>query len=446
MMKDFEDSVAGHPPRSYTWHHALTRPKRAIFVSSSIGLGHIQRDLAVASELRKLVPGLEIHWWAQHPVTTVLEAAGEIIHPKSHLQALESAHWEEESSQHELHAFYAFRRMDEILVANFMLFHEAVQETPYDLWIGDESWEVDYFLHENPELKSAPYVFITDVIGFLPVDPEGDPREIALCADYNAEMIEQRERYPRLRDLSLYVGEFDELPDVPFGPGLPRIRDWARDWFAPVGYVLPFDPLEYRDPRALRTRLGYGTGYPLLFAAVGGTGVGRNLLERVVDGFALLREAINDARMVMVTGPRIGLEDMPDVPGLEKRAYVHDLFEHLGCADAAIVQGGLSTTMELVATRRPFAYVPLRKHWEQQHHVSYRLQHYGARNRLEYADLYPRRVAETLRELVGAPVTYREVPRDGARRAALEIAGLLSGNIIGARLVQRPGNAAVRAR
>ena len=444
-MNEFRESAASRQPQSRTWHHASTRPRRAIFVSSSIGLGHIQRDLAVARELRKLVSDLEIHWWAQHPVTAVLAAAGEIIHPQSHLQALESAHWEGESSQHELHAFYAFRRMDEIFVANFMLFHEAVQETPYDLWIGDEAWEVDYFLHENPELKSAPYVFLTDVIGFLPVDPEGDPREVALCADYNAEMIEQRARYPRLRDLSLYVGEYDELPDVPFGPGLPNIRDWARDWFAPVGYVLPFDPLEYRDPQALRARLGYGTGDPLLFAAVGGTGVGRNLLERVVDGFALLKETIPDARMVMVTGPRIGPQDLPERPGLEKRAYVHNLFEHLACADAAIVQGGLSTTMELVATRRPFAYVPLRKHWEQQTYVSCRLRHYGARNRLEYADLVPRRVAETLRQLVGAPVTYREVPRDSARRAAREIAGLLSGHTTGARSVRRPGNAAVRA-
>jgi len=431
LMKDFINSVVPPEPRHVLWHHALTRPKRAIFVSSSIGLGHIQRDLAIARELRTLVPDLQIDWWAQHPVTTVLEAAGETIHPKNHLQALESAHWEEESSQHELHAFYAFRRMDEIFVANFMLFNEVVQETPYDIWIGDESWEVDYFLHENPELKSAPYVFLTDVIGFLPVDPEGDPREVMLCADYNAEMIEQRARYPRLRDLSLYIGEYDELPDVPFGPGLSNIRDWARDWFTPVGYVLPFDPLEYRDPQMLRSRLGYGTGYPLLFAAVGGTGVGRNLLQRVVDGFALLRETMPDARLVMVTGPRIEPQDLPDVPGLEKRAYVHNLFEHLACADAAIVQSGLSTTMELVATRRPFAYVPLRKHWEQQNYVTYRLRHYGARNRLEYGELTPRRVADTLRQLTGSPVDYREVPRDSARRAALQIAGLLSGTTPG---------------
>src|SRR5579864_673660 len=318
MTKNIGTSGGARHSRSSTWHHALTRPRRAIFVSSSIGLGHIQRDLAVARELRALVPDLEIHWWAQHPATVVLEAAGEIIHPKSHLQALESAHWEEESSQHDLHAFYAFRRMDEILVANFMLFLEAVRETAYDLWIGDESWEVDYFLHENPEQKSAPYVFLTDVIGFLPVDPSNDSHEAALCADYNAEMLEQRARYPRLRDLSLYIGEYDELPDAPFGPGLPNIREWAREWFTPVGYVLPFDPLVYRDSRALRSRLGYGTGYPLLLTAVGGTAVGRDLLARVVEGFRLLAAWVPGARLVMVTGPRIGPADLPDAPGLEK--------------------------------------------------------------------------------------------------------------------------------
>ncbi len=428
LAKKFVDALVTTEPREVRWTRAMSRPKRALFVSSSIGLGHIQRDLAIARELRALIPDLQIDWWAQHPVTEVLKAAGETIHPQSHLQALESAHWEEEASQHELHAFYAFyafRRMDEIFVANFMLFHDVTRDTSYDIWIGDESWEVDYFLHENPELKSAPYVFLTDVIGFLPVDPDGDPREVALCADYNAEMIEQRTRYPRLRDLSLYIGEYDELPDATFGPGLPTIRQWAREWFTPVGYVLPFDPREYRDAEALRRRLRYGTGYPLLFAAVGGTGVGRPLLQRVVDGFAQLRETMPDARMVMVTGPRIDPDELPDVAGLEKRLYVHNLFEHLACAEAAIVQSGLSTTMELVATRRPFAYVPLRKHWEQQHHVGYRLRHYGALNRLEYAELTPSRVAQDFQQLVGSSVDYREVPRDSARRAAQQIATLL---------------------
>ena len=46
--------------------------------------------------------------------------------------------------------------MDEILVANFMVFHDLVRRRSLeDLWIGDEAWELDYFLHENPELKTS---------------------------------------------------------------------------------------------------------------------------------------------------------------------------------------------------------------------------------------------------------------------------------------------------
>jgi hypothetical protein len=33
--------------------------------------------------------------------------------------------------------------MDEILVADFMVFHDAIVDRPYDLVIGDEAWEVE---------------------------------------------------------------------------------------------------------------------------------------------------------------------------------------------------------------------------------------------------------------------------------------------------------------
>ena len=44
--------------------------------------------------------------------------------------------------------------MDEILVNNFMVFDEIVRDEHYDLVIGDEAWDIDYFLHENPELQA----------------------------------------------------------------------------------------------------------------------------------------------------------------------------------------------------------------------------------------------------------------------------------------------------
>ena len=58
------------PPRpAARWTRGKSRRKRALYISSPIGLGHAQRDVAIADELRKLHPDLEIDWLAQHPVT-----------------------------------------------------------------------------------------------------------------------------------------------------------------------------------------------------------------------------------------------------------------------------------------------------------------------------------------------------------------------------------------
>jgi pimeloyl-ACP methyl ester carboxylesterase/UDP:flavonoid glycosyltransferase YjiC (YdhE family) len=425
-IRDFVERVRpSREPAHRVFTYAAARKRKALWVSSPIGLGHALRDLAIARAVRDRVPDLEIHWLAQDPVTRVLENAGEIIHPASAQLASESAHWESESSGHDLHAFYAFRRMDEILLANYMLFDEVTRETPYDLWLGDESWEVDYYLHENPERKTAPYVFTTDVVGFLPVDPENDPREVELCTDYNAQMIEHRARHPRLRDLSLFIGGYDELPDASLGAGLPDVRAWTQDWFESVPYVVPFDPRAYREPEQLKERLGHDTSQPLLVAAVGGTSVGTSLLALIAEGFRYLRKEVPGAQLLMVTGPRIDPRDIPDVEGMTKEGFVPNLFEHLAACDTAIVQGGLSTTMELVAARRPFVYFPLEHHWEQRHFVRHRLDHYRAGIPMEYASTTPQDLADVLLRSLSRRPRYRAVSAKGADTAASRIAPLL---------------------
>jgi len=100
------------------------------------------------------------------------------------------------------------------------------QADDYDLWIGDESWELDYYLHENPEQKRAAHAWFTDFVGWLPMPGDGD-REAFLTADYNAETIEQITRFPRIRDRAIFVGDPDDIVPDAFGPGLPLIRDWT---------------------------------------------------------------------------------------------------------------------------------------------------------------------------------------------------------------------------
>ena len=193
-------------PATRTWTRPAARPKRVLYLSSPIGLGHARRDIAIAQELRTLQPDVRIDWLAQHPVTRLLADRQETIHPASDWLVNESAHIEAEALDHDLHAFQAIRRMDEILINNFMVFDDVVADGAYDLVIGDEAWDVDYFLHENPERKRFAYAWFTDFVGWLPM-PDGGAREAALTADYNAEMIEQRARFRRLRDRSIFVGE-----------------------------------------------------------------------------------------------------------------------------------------------------------------------------------------------------------------------------------------------
>jgi pimeloyl-ACP methyl ester carboxylesterase/predicted glycosyltransferase len=405
-------------------HHALTRPRRALFVSSPIGLGHVRRDIAIARELRKLVPALEIDWLAQHPVTAVLQTHGERIHPASSLLASESRHIESESRGHRLHVFEAWRRMDEILLANFMVFEDLVEEEEdYDLWVGDEAWEVDHFLFENPSLKRAPFVWMTDFVGWLPIPALGE-RDALLTADYNAEMIEHVARYPRLRDRAIFIGRREDVVRERFGPGLPEIGEWTDEHFRfSGGYVLELEP-ESADRTALRRELGYGDDEVVAVAAIGGSAVGGALLRRLVEAFPAARSRIPRLRMIAAAGPRLEPSTLPRVEGVEVRAFVPDLNNHLAACDIGLVQGGLTTTMELAATGRPFLYFPLRDHCEQQFHVRRRLEQYAAGCPMDFDAATPEAIAEAMvRALRGSP--SRPVESGSAARVAAVISELL---------------------
>ncbi|MDM0046354.1 alpha/beta fold hydrolase [Variovorax dokdonensis] len=415
----------GGMPRQLTWTRAMKRPRRALFISSPIGLGHVQRDLAIARELRNVQPDLAIDWFTTDPAAGYLEREGERLHPITQRLANESRHFEQVAGEHDLSAFFAMRTMDETMSHNFMAFVDLVSTEHYDMVIGDEAWDVDYYYHENPELKRQPFVFLTDFVGCLPMEP-GNEREAMLCADRNADDIEHVARYPYLRDAAIFVGNREDVTERPFGPGLPGIRDWTDRNFCYCGYCLPFDPKALADTERLRVRHGYRSDEKIAIAAVGGTAAGRHLLHRIAAAFPRMKREVPELRLILVTGPRLSTDEFEPQPGLKLRPYVHNLFEHLACCDLALVQGGLSTTMELVATRRPFLSFPLQRHFEQCVHVRQRLANYAADRSMDYsATLDPDALARRALAAMHEPVRYKPVEADGAARAALRIAQVL---------------------
>lgn len=424
LLHDFVGPEAPAPTPARTWTRALSRRPRALYLSSPIGLGHARRDVGIARELRALRADLQIDWLAQDPVTRVLEHEGERIHPASRHLVSESAHMESESAGHDLHCFQAWRRMDETLVANFMVLHDVLEDERYDLVIGDEAWEADHFLHENPELKRGGFAWLTDFVGWLP-HPEAEPAEASLTADYNAEMIAHIARYPWVRDRSIFVGNPDDIVAHTFGADLPSIRDWTERHFDFSGYITGFTPTT-NDRAELRDELRFAADELVCIATVGGSSVGTSLLDAVIDAYPLAKAKLPELRMLVVAGPRIDPRSLDaDHHGLDVTGFVPGLHRHLAACDLAIVQGGLTTAMELTAHQRPFLYFPLRRHFEQQIHVPHRLQRYGAGRRMDYASTDREQLANAIVEEIGRPVSYRTVETDGARRAAHLIAELV---------------------
>jgi hypothetical protein len=225
--------------------------------------------------------------------------------------------------------------------------------------------------------------------------------------------------YGGARHSAIFIGEADDIPDRPFGWLLPNRRKHALRYYDIVGHAVTFRPEDYSDRAALRRRLGYGSG-PLVVGAVGGTSVGRELLELCATAAPILRESLSDARMVLVCGPRLPAESVRAPEGVTVLGYVPQLYEHFACCDVAVVLCGGSSTTELAALGTPFIYVPIEGHFEQEL-VAARLAHYGIGRRLSLHSATPELLAQAIRQEMGHVATGRSMPLQGAPAAARHI-------------------------
>jgi UDP-N-acetylglucosamine:LPS N-acetylglucosamine transferase len=146
----------------------------------------------------------------------------------------------------------------------------------------------------------------------------------------------------------------------------------------------------------------------------------------MLDAVPLVRRLVPELSFLFVTGPRLDPASLPETPGARVTGYLPDLFRHLAACDLAVVQGGLTTCMELTALRKPFVYVPLRRHFEQNFHVRKRLDRYQAGRCLDWSEaLDPEGLAEVVAKEVTREIAYRPVETNGAARAAALLADLL---------------------
>jgi len=405
--------------------------KKILFISGSVGLGHVVRDLVIAKELRKQNPEVELFWLASKPASTVLKEAGETLVPEVEKWAQESDAMEnlnkEYADKGKVYtanlAKYLFNSK-EAWGNNVKIFKQLVDKEQFDLVIGDEAYEIAIALRESIITIKPTFVMLYDFIGLDTMTK--NPLEKLIAYKTNKGWAKG---YAKVLDsviTRIFIGELEDVPDKRFGFLLPNRRKSASEKYNFVGYVLPFNPEEYTDKQKIREKLGYGKE-PMMICATGGTKIGQPLLELCAESFSIIKEKIQDINMVLVTGPRITGESFKKTTSLVINEYVPNLYEHFAACDLAIVQGGSTTTLELTALNRSFIYFPIEGHAEQQLHVAPRLKRFNAGIKMQFSQTTPEMLAEKVISNIGKETNYSSIPLDGAKNTVKIINQILEG-------------------
>jgi len=398
-------------------------PKKILYVSGSIGLGHVTRDLAIAGQLHKRYPEVELSWLAAHPATLLLKEAGEKLLPEADMYADVNVSAENAAKGFGLNVLKYGINVRKQFARNVKIFKQITSKGQFDLVIGDETYELAIALAIKQILLQAPFVMIYDFLGMDPVT-RNPVEKLAASVSNRIWTWTDRKLFSDRKNLALFAGELEDVPDKGLGFLLPNRRDHAKKYYKFTGHILPFDPAEYADKTRIRKKLGYGNE-PLVVCSIGGTSIGKDLLELCGRAYPIIRKHIPDLSMVLIYGPRLSVDSLKVPDGVVVKGYVPALYEHFAASDLVIVQGGGTATLELTALRRPFLYFPLANHCEQQIHVADRLARHQAGVKMVYSQTTPEILAEKVIANLSKDVDYPQISMQGAQVAAQLIGELL---------------------
>jgi hypothetical protein len=311
--------------------------KRVLFISGSLGLGHVGRDIEIVKALRKIEFGVEVCWLADEPASMVLAQAGETLLPEVRFWAHANEKLDRSAKGYKANLVKWIMSMRKEWKTNAQLVAKLVEKEHFDLVVGDEAYELMVEIVGNPDFKKFPFVLIYDAIGLDRVTRS--PTDALAAYMINRLWAKGLQAGKLVADRSLFIGEVADVSDTKFGFMLPNRRKLAVEHVDFVGYVLSFSPEEYRDKEKVRRLLGYGNE-SLIVCSIGGTSAGKDLLSLCSQTYPFIKNKIPDLKMVLVCGPLLKPESVRAPEGVEVRGYVPELYKHLAAADLCIVTGG----------------------------------------------------------------------------------------------------------
>ena len=352
---------------------------------------------------------------AEPPASEILEKAGEKLLPEANLLSSANAELERLATEYKTNLVTWVMNMRKGWSQNAEVYTRISEAYSFDLWIGDEPYDIMIAMQKSPSLKKCPFVVVYD---FLGIDATTwNPVDHLAAYMTNRLWLKFLRSEPPLADRSIFIGELEDIPDKKFGFILTNRRRLAEKLINFAGYVLPEDIEDYRDKAKTRQLLGYGNE-PLVLCSIGGTAAGKNLLDLCTAAYPIVKKRIPNLQMILVCGPRVPPDSIQAPEGVKVVGYMPNLYRHMGAADLCIVSGGGTITLELTALQRPFLYFPLEQHFEQEVDVANRCQRHRAGVRMTCSKTTPESLSEAIFSNIGKTVDYASIPTNGSKEAA----------------------------
>ena len=378
---------------------------RILWAVSSVGKGHIMRDMAIVRQLQGMAD-IEVDWLVPDPGGEFMRSRGcHVLEDSKRLSGSGKIYAQVfDGSSNEFNLTRYIKADTKLHRHDFLVSLEAWKDKTYNMIIGDEAfWFLTGFA-SRWAAKPAPFVFLTDFIGVKSLQPN-----IAddLFAWYNNLKFTMSFLGP---DIYIYIGDAAEVPDEPMGFLLPKRRAWAQRHCRFVLPIVDFDLTSIPDKTILRERLKLPVNKRLFLATVGPEGDHKKRTWRIEAVLELLRVDYPDAHFMMVS-PETGKKGWIQYCG-----HLDGLYQYFAAADFVLIQSGYGKAAELSALGTPFIAIPLDFHFEQEYVMAHRLDHYGTGRIVTLRDNTPQAIAAIVLQNMGQKV--RRISTDNGTEVA----------------------------
>ncbi len=300
---------------------------KALFLVSSVGLGHVARSYRISTYLKK--KGFNIYWITSEPCISFLKLKDEKILDISYeLKSLcDTAEILFRNYKFNFD-ITALRKEFETMKYNAKLLEDFDFEG-YDVVFFDEFYE--YFFIKR-RIENA--IYITDFVSI----PIGYLFPLSLILNDYLKKFYKRFKY------RFFAGLKDEIKN--------------KD-FIPLGYIPNIDK---------KIKVPKSDEYTVLIT-FGGSNVGKYVIKKIVRFLKNFRETM---KIYIALGPRISREEISSInESIKFLDFTDKLYYYIAKSDLVITSGGYSTMSDILYLKKPAIVYPIKNHFEQINRIKF---------------------------------------------------------------------------